>query len=216
MRSKIKAVRAYVADMRSGADYHAQEGGHWIADSVIANPMSIYPAYKARRTSWGIDALGTAIIEVESEGGEIGIGATTGGVPVCFLVERHLKRFVVGADARDLELIWDQMFRASLYYGRKGLAIHAISALDLALWDLLGRLRGEPVCALIGGKTKEKIPMYATTPRPDLAKAMGFFGAKMPLPHGPADGADGLEKNRALAASARESVGASFDLMFDC
>src|SRR5262245_842097 len=76
MQSKIKAVRAYVAATRSGADYHAQESGHWIADSVIANPMSVYPSYKARRTSWGIDALGTAIVEVESESGEIGLGQT--------------------------------------------------------------------------------------------------------------------------------------------
>jgi L-rhamnonate dehydratase len=216
MQSKVKAVRAYVPATRSGADYHAQESGHWIADSVIANPMSIYPPYKARRTSWGIDALGTAIVEVESESGEIGLGQTTGGAPVCFLIERHLKRFLIGRDARDVEVIWDQMFRASLYYGRKGLAIHAISALDLALWDLLGRLRREPVYALIGGQTKDRIPMYATTPRPDLAKGMGFFGAKLPLPYGPADGAEGLEKNRALAASAREQVGPQFDLMFDC
>lgn len=49
--------------------------------------------------------------------------------------------------------------------GRKGLAIQAISAVDLALWDLLGKLRDEPIYALLGGKTKDKLPVYATTAR---------------------------------------------------
>lgn len=54
-------------------------------------------------------------------------------------------RFVEGQDPRDVELMWDQMFRATLNYGRKGLPIQAISAVDLAIWDLLGHIRNEPV-----------------------------------------------------------------------
>ena len=61
------------------------------------------------------------------------------------MIERHLNRFVEGQDVRNVERIWDQMWRATLPYGRKGLTIQAISAVDLALWDLLGKLRGEPV-----------------------------------------------------------------------
>ena len=56
----------------------------------------------------------------------------------CFIVEKHLSRFVEGQDPRDIELMWDQMFRATINYGRKGLTLQAISAVDLALWDLLG------------------------------------------------------------------------------
>lgn len=66
--------------------------------------------------------------------------------------------------------------------GRKGLVIQALSAVDLALWDALGKLRGQPVFNLLGGKTKERLPVYATTARPDLAQKMGFIGAKIPLP----------------------------------
>ena len=58
-------------------------------------------------------------------------------------------------------------------YGRKGLPLQAISAVDIALWDLLGKLRNEPVYALLGGKTKSRLPVYSTTARPDLAKELG-------------------------------------------
>jgi L-rhamnonate dehydratase len=178
--------------------------------------MSVYPEYRASRLSWGINALGTVVVEVELDDGTVGVGVSIGGEPACFIVERHLSRFVEGRDPRDVELIWDQMWRATMPYGRKGLPIHALSAVDLALWDCLGKLRGEPVYALLGGKTKERLPVYATTARPDLAKALGFQGAKVPLRHGPGDGDEGLLRNVAHIREAREAVGPDFPLMIDC
>lgn len=213
--AKIADVRAYIIDS-GGADYHDQDQGHWIIDTPIANPMSVYAEYKSSRVSWGINALGSVIVEVELEGGITGVGISTGGEPACFIIERHLKRFLVDQSPYHVERIWDQMWRATLPYGRKGLAIHAISAVDLALWDALGKLRGEPVYAMLGGKTKDKLPVYATTIRPDLAQEMGFHGAKLPLMYGPADGVEGLRKNVELMRRSREQVGPGFRLMFDC
>ena len=129
----------------------------------------------------GAAALSTSSVEVEAEDGTCGVGVTTAGEPGCFIVERHLSRFVEGEDPRNVEQIWDKMWRATINYGRKGLPLQAISAVDLALWDLLGKLRNEPVWALLGGKTKERIPCYCTTARPDLAQGLGFVGAKYPL-----------------------------------
>ena len=136
--------------------------------------MSIYEDYKSSRVSWGINALGSVIVEVELDNGLIGVGISTGGEPACFIIERHLKRFLVDQSPYHLELIWEQMWRATLPYGRKGLAIHAISAVDLALWDALGKLRSEPVYAMLGGKTKDKLPVYATTIRPGPGAADGL------------------------------------------
>lgn len=87
------------------------------------------------------------------------------------------------------------MWRASMPYGRKGVTIQAISAVDLALWDCLGKLWKEPIYNLLGGKTKPKLPVYGTTARPDLAKKMGFKAAKFPLPYSHAEGEEGLRKN---------------------
>jgi L-rhamnonate dehydratase len=77
------------------------------------------------------------------------------------------------------------MYFASQYYGRKGLVVNAISGVDLALWDLLGRLRGEPVHHMLGGAVRDELEFYATGSRPDLARDMGFIGGKLPLHHGP-------------------------------
>ena len=179
MGRKIVDIRAYVVE-GGGADYHDQSEDHWIVQQ-IATPMSIYPEYKATRTSFGINARKTLVVEVESDNGVVGFGITTGGYQAAWLVMNHFDRFVVGKDANEIEKIWDQMYRASLYYGRKGVVKNAISAIDLALWDLLGKLREEPVYAMLGGKVREELTFYATGPRPDLAKDMGFVGGKIPL-----------------------------------
>mmetsp|Transcript_23999 Transcript_23999/g.37618 ORF Transcript_23999/g.37618 Transcript_23999/m.37618 type:complete len:447 (-) Transcript_23999:37-1377(-) len=221
----IREIRAYTFSSSSeeetgggGADCHRQSSGHWIVDSDIANPMSVYAEYRDSRTSWGIGALGSVIVEVELDDEEMttGVGISIGGDAACFIVENHLSRFVEGQSPVNVELIYDQMWRSTMNYGRKGIAIQAISAIDLAIWDALGKLKGVPVYELLGGKTKDKIPCYATTSRPDLAKEMGFFGAKFPLPFGPASGEIGMKKNIEMVKKWRDAVGPTFPLMIDC
>jgi len=64
---KIKDLRAYVLHSEDqGADYRAKAGEHWISQTVIATPMSQYPAYSGTRTSFGIDVLGSLMVEVEA------------------------------------------------------------------------------------------------------------------------------------------------------
>lgn len=211
---KIKHIRASVV-RGGGADYHDQGEGHWI-DDHIATPMSRYPEYRQSRQSFGINVLGTLVVEVEAEDGTIGFAVTTGGEPASYIVEKHLSRFVEGRSPAEYEIIWDQMYYSTLYYGRKGLVVNAISGVDLAIWDLLGKLRGEPVYHMLGGAVRDELQFYATGARPDLAKDMGFIGGKLPLHHGPVEGVEGLKKNIALLADMRERCGPDFWLMYDC
>jgi L-rhamnonate dehydratase len=214
---RIADVRAFtIAEKGVGGDYHDREKGHWLIDSLISTPMSGYAEYKQSRQSWGIAALGSFLVEVETESGHVGACSGFGGAPACFVIEKHFRRFLIGADVRDTSRLWDQMYRASLPYGRKGLALAALSCVDLALWDAQGLVRGEPVYKMIGGETKSEIPVYCTGPRPDVAKELGFWGAKVPLPHGPGDGHEGLRQNYQFLAAHRASVGEEFPLMVDC
>lgn len=211
----IAAVRALLPHSSGGADYHDQPAGHWI-DDHIASPMAKYPAYRASRQSFGLNLLGTVVVEVEASDGTVGFAPTIGGEPAAWIVENHLAKLLVGAPVTDLERLWDQMFLSTLHYGRKGLALNAISGVDLALWDLVGKLRDEPVHVLLGGAVRDELTFYATGPRPDIAKDLGFIGGKLPLHHGPAEGADGLRRTVETLAGLRESVGPDFWLMLDC
>ncbi len=213
----IKDVRAYVLEQTgSGGDYHDREAGHWLVDSLIATPMSAYPDYRQSRTSFGINVMNSIVVEIETSDGTVGVGAGQGGAPACYIIEKHFKRFLMGQDPRQLNRFWDQMFRASLYYAGKGVPLWALSAVDLALWDVLGLLRDEPVYQMIGGAVRDEIALYCTGIRPDVAQANGFIGGKMPLAHGPADRLEGIRANREAFQAMREKVGPDFMLMADC
>ena len=99
----VKEVRAYVkeGDGDQGADCHDVADEHWINgtdpstnNTPIANPMSGYAQYAGARKSWGINALGGLVVEVEADDGTTGVGVTIGGEAGAQIVERHLARFV--------------------------------------------------------------------------------------------------------------------------
>lgn len=212
--TRIRCVRAFYTQ-GGGADYHDQASNHWI-DDHISTPMAKYPEHRASRQSFGLNVLGTLVVEIEADNGVVGFAVSTGGEPAAWIVERHLSRFLLGANTEDIELIWDQMFLSTLFYGRKGVVLNAISCVDLALWDLLGQLRGEPVYHLLGGAVRDELVFYATGARPDIARQLGFIGGKLPLHHGPSEGDEGMQKNIALLAEMRSRTGNDFWLMYDC
>lgn len=113
-------VRAFVIGSKAteeaaggGADCHSQKHGHWIVDTPIANPSSYSEDLKSSRKSWGIDAIGTVVVEVELYGGHVGVGISIGGEPACYIIENHLARFVEGQDVHNIELMWEQMYKVS-------------------------------------------------------------------------------------------------------
>ncbi|KAI0120984.1 enolase C-terminal domain-like protein [Xylariales sp. AK1849] len=220
----IKTIRSYIiGGVGSGGDYHNVKGGHWLIDTDISTPCSIWDQYKKSRTSWGINVLGSLLVEIEATDGTVGFATGFGGRIVPSALSSRLlarpptfERFLIGADPRNTNLLFEQMYRASMFYGRKGLPVAVISVIDLALWDLLGKLRNEPVYKLIGGAARERLNFYCTGPEPAAAKSMGFWGAKVPLPFCPEDGHEGLRKNIEFLRKHRESVGPDFPLMVDC
>ncbi|QPG74642.1 hypothetical protein FOA43_001974 [Brettanomyces nanus] len=214
---RIKAIKTYLLQGKGiGGDYHNVAKGHWLVDNYISNPMSKFEEYRASRTSWGINVLGSFCVEIETTDGTKGFATGFGGPIACWLVQHHFERFILGADPRDINLLWDKMFRASMFYGRKGVTMATISVIDLALWDLLGKIRNEPVYKMIGGATREKIDFYCTGCDPEAAKKMGFWGGKVALPFGPDEGHKGLRKNVEFLRKHREAVGPDFPLMVDC
>lgn len=206
---RIADVRAYTI--------RATGGTTWLDTTPMASPMSAHAAYRADPKSWNLGRGERLYVEIDGAGGATGIAVGDGGDAAALIVERLLSRFLIGADARDLALLWDQMFRAASFdHGREGIAIRAISVVDLALWDLLGRLRGEPVHKLIGGAARAAMPAYHTGARAVDGKALGFPLAKVTLPHGPGEGRAGFAANLAMLEENRTVVGPDYPFAVDC
>ena len=179
------------------------------------------------------DAMGSfrfhewLVCEVETDEGTIGIGnAALAPQLVKKTIDTYLTSLVVGEDPFDVSYIWEKMYRRTHAWGRRGLGMVAISAIDIALWDILGKMTNKPVFKLLGGRTKEKIPVYASKlysqPIKDLQqeaehyKKQGFTMFKMRFGWGPKDGSEGMKKNIQLVEAVREVIGYNTDLMLEC
>jgi L-alanine-DL-glutamate epimerase-like enolase superfamily enzyme len=175
----------------------------------------------------GFRFLGWLVVELELDDGTIGIGnAALAPHAVKATIDTYLKPLLIGQNPLDSEYLWQSMYRRTLPFGRKGIGMTAISAIDLAVWDAKGKLLGQPVFKLLGGRTKPKIPVYASRlysqPLDSLyteAKAyaeQGFSAIKLRFGWGPRDGVAGIAKNLDLVKTAREAIGPDIDLMADC
>ena len=179
------------------------------------------------------DAMGSfrfpewLICEIETDDGHIGIGnAALAPQLGKKTIDEYLKPLVIGEDPFDYAYIWEKMYRRTHAWGRRGLGMVAISAIDIAIWDILGKLTNKPVFKLLGGRTKEKIPVYASKlysqPIKDLQneaekyKKQGFKMFKMRFGWGPKDGPEGMRKNIELVEAVREVIGDNTDLMLEC
>ncbi len=127
--------------------------------------------------------LGPVLVAVDTDRGLTGYGVGGGGAAGAHVVRTVLRDCLMGqivGDA-DVDLLWRRMYRTTVPFGRKGIAIMAISGADLALWDLLGRSESEPVAQLLG-KPRRSVPGYATlTSDNDPALSEGFAAYKLPV-----------------------------------
>ena len=188
------------------------------------NPMDLVAFRQATMDNFVFH--GWVLVEIFTNNGLVGLGnAALAPVVTKSLIDTYLKPLLIGSDPWDTELLWQQMYRRTMAFGRKGVAMTAISAVDIALWDLLGKDAKQPVFRLLGGRTKEKIPVYASRlyamPIPELRaeaqryKDEGYKAMKLRFGWGPIDGAEGMQKNVELVREAREVIGDGIDLMAD-
>jgi L-rhamnonate dehydratase len=166
------------------------------------------------------------IVEIATDTGQVGVGEAALAPRVTKqVIDLYLKPILMGQNPFDSEYLWQHMYRRTMAFGRKGIGMVAISAVDIAIWDLLGKATNQPVFRLLGGKTKEKIPVYASRlysqPLDDLAKEakqykdQGYRAMKLRFGWGPADGAAGMQRNVELVRTVREVIGDEIDLMAD-
>lgn len=214
---KITSIRAFSirSDLVGGPPVTKAHRPAWTEDAEVANPMSRYPRFKRLRASWRPRWPSVGCL-VTCADGTWGLGMTRYGAPVINMVNDHLAPLLIGESCLAIEKLWDMMVRITSPYGGGGLAPYAISAIDLALWDLKGKLLGQPVYSLLGGPVRDRIECYATGNDTDWHMACGFNATKLACPYGPADGLRALAMNEEFIAAKRVLVGDAVELMVDC
>jgi L-rhamnonate dehydratase len=213
---KIKAIRTRVV--------------RWRGETVplpahfCTNPMDLLALPEASMQTFTFH--GWLIVEIFADNGLVGIGNAALAPQITKqVIDLYLKPLILGADPWDLEMLWQHMYRKTMAFGRKGIGMAAISAVDIALWDLLGKSAKQPVYRLLGGRTKSPIPVYASRlyslPLDELAaeakkyKKEGYKAMKLRFGWGPTDGAEGMQRNVELVRTVRKAVGDGIDVMAD-
>jgi L-rhamnonate dehydratase len=188
------------------------------------NPMDLLALPEASMQTFTFH--GWLVVEVFTDDGLVGIGNAALAPQVTKqVIDLYLKPLLLGRDPWDLEFLWQHMYRKTMAFGRKGIGMVAISAVDIALWDILGKAARQPVYRLLGGRTKPRVPVYASRlysvelseleAEAKRYKKDGYKAMKLRFGWGPADGAAGMQRNLALVRTVREAVGDGVDLMAD-
>jgi L-rhamnonate dehydratase len=181
-------------------------------------------------TSIGDGSQDGLVVRVHTDEGIVGLGEvdslpsvakTIIDAPPSHKIASGLAALLIGENPLEIGRLWQKMYRGSLYFGRRGAAIHAISGVEIALWDIAGKAAGKPIHALLGGARRTRIKAYASTLMPDTPKEAarviaaqrkaGFNAVK--LGWGPLGQSAALDVE--LVAVARKAGGDDFELMID-
>jgi L-rhamnonate dehydratase len=193
--------------------------------NFCSNAMDLL--YSKQETMSTFRFHGWTVVEIETDNGLVGYGNVALAPRISKeIVDQYLAPLVIGQDPWDYEYLSQRMIRATHAWGRKGVCMAAISAVDIALWDLLGKSVDKPVFKLLGGRTKEKIPCYySKLYRTDLREMQkeaetylkqGFTMFKSRFGYGPAHGTKGVSENLKAVEALREVIGYDNDLMLEC
>ena len=192
----------------------------------LVQPVDIYPKWRETGPRYILpEPFYQNFLEIVSDDGVSGIYGPIAD-NILSIVLNNLRPYLLDEDPFATEKLWDIMYRSQVH-GRKGETMFAISAADIALWDLKGKAVGQPVTRLLGGPTREQIPAYASTLGRSLepeavVKACreyaeeGYSAMKWFFRYGPGSGSTGVERNLQLVKTIRDTVGYGMGLMLDC
>jgi len=149
----------------------------------IREVKAFQPATPGSPPDWRTQ-LGQIVVQVETESGLVGIGVGGGGAAGIHVVQTVLRDLLLGRDASAVEELHHDINRHTQFFGRKGLVVMATSGVDLALWDLRGKMDGLPVAKLLNPNVNlaAAIPTYATVfSEQEIEKAIagGHAGLKL-------------------------------------
>ncbi|MFC1525978.1 enolase C-terminal domain-like protein [Candidatus Latescibacterota bacterium] len=155
-------------------------------------------------------------VKAIADDGTWGLGSTDTGDTARIIIRDSLAPAIIGQEVGAIEACNDRMWTSTLSFGSEGLTARAVAGVDLALWDLWGKLVDQPVYRLAGGPARRSMDVYLTGNDVDWGLELGFRKFKLARPHSLWDGWAGIEGTVALIAEKRDIIGPEADLMLDC
>lgn len=183
---------------------------------VRAIPLAIPLRECSPPSPWAAGTGKQILVRVTTDDGLAGWGECFAyGVPlaVCEIVEDALAPLMIGEDPTRIEALTQKLHRALMIWGRRGLAMFAVSGIELALWDLAGKRRGLPVFELLGGRTEPRVRAYASLLRYDSPSDVGRAAVAVA-----ARGYTAIKLHQIdveSVAVARDAVGDRIEIMLD-
>ncbi|MDR8390630.1 hypothetical protein NC796_05745 [Aliifodinibius sp. S!AR15-10] len=193
-------------------------------DTIFATPLSILPFQEDAQAPFRF--FSWLVVRITTNDGVVGLGNAGLSPDITKqVVDNKLTPLLEGENPLNTDYLFEKMYRSTIAYGRKGSVLAAISAIDIALWDIKGKVTGQPVFMLMGGRTKDQIPAYySRLYTRDLEKLekeaytykkQGFKGMKLRCGYPMRDGLKGLRKNVEMVRVVRETVGDDVDIMLE-
>lgn len=208
--------------------------------TAVRTHVLLDPAYEADATSSAQDDI---VVEIETDEGLVGVGESDVNAwvaracieaPGTHTMDQGLGRVLIGLDPRDPAAVWQRVYQATAMTGRRGALVHALGAVDIAIWDLAAKARGVPVWRLLGEPVHEVLTPYASllphartldafqeamVAQAVWARDSGFHAVKLELPFSGPYVSTGLAVGDAAMgetiAAVRRAVGADMDVMAD-
>lgn len=175
-----------------------------------------YPPWQHTLGGWR-PRLWQIVVRIESDTGVVGYGYGGGGEAALPIINGHFRELLAGQvveSVEDIAAIWDNLYFASIPYGRRGVGVMALSGVDLALWDLLGQATDRPVYDLLGGLQRPRVRAYASGNDPAWFADLGFRACK--FSHKWTGDPAGYASAVTSAEAARRHLGDDALVMADC
>ena len=212
---KIQDVQAVSIDVPKVDNSAKSRRPAWTNNVRAPLPLHKYRGYPGVQFKLPSVSENPVWVKITAEDGTLGLGRANFGAPVASVVDSVFAPLLIGQDCLAIEFLNDLMWRAIQRLGPAGHATIAQSGVDLALWDLKGKLLDQPVYRLLGGPCRPDIPLYASSDDLDWSMELGFKAFKVSNPAFYEDGIAGLQKVAAHIAQARKTVGDDVELMIN-
>jgi len=214
-RLKIQSIETCRLELPPAAPRTPPRRASYNQTARRAFPISKYPEFPRQIRRIPGEVANEVWIRITAEDGTWGAGLCHWGNLIEPLVRDHFAPLLTGRDCFAIEYLNDLMWRSSQRFGATGLVSVARSGIDLALWDLKGKLLGLPVYSLIGGPCRASVDCYCTSDDLDWTMELGFKAFKVSNPVHYDEATEGLNRIEEKVARAREAVGPDADLMFN-